>query len=114
MEPGYRVLAAELAMEWIGSIRDDSKPFLAVVWFGSPHAPHRASPEDEQLYADQPKALRHFFGEISGMDRAFGRIRDGLKRLGLRNNTVLWYCSDNGALPKVGSTYGYRGHKASV
>ena len=23
-------------------------------------------------------------------------------------------CSDNGALPKVGSTYGYRGHKASV
>ena len=108
------MLAAELAMEWIDSIRDDSKPFLAVVWFGSPHAPHRASPEDEQLYADQPKALRHFFGEISGMDRAFGRIRDGLKRLGLRNNTVLWYCSDNGALPKVGSTYGYRGHKASV
>jgi arylsulfatase A-like enzyme len=48
------------------------------------------------------------------MDRAFGRIRGELKELGLRDNTILWYCSDNGALPKVGSSGGRRGQKASI
>jgi arylsulfatase len=48
------------------------------------------------------------------MDRAFGRIRKELKDLGLRDNTVLWYCSDNGALPKVGSSGGRRGQKATI
>jgi arylsulfatase A-like enzyme len=33
--------------------------------------------------------------------------------LGLRDNTILWYCSDNGGLPNVGTTGG-RGRKAQV
>jgi arylsulfatase A-like enzyme len=37
-----------------------------------------------------------------------------LKELGLRDNTVLWYCSDNGALPKVGSSGGRRGQKGAI
>ena len=30
------------------------------------------------------------------------------------DNTILWYCSDNGALPGVGSTGGHRGNKGKV
>ena len=42
------------------------------------------------------------------------RLRDALRDLGIRDNTILWYCSDNGALPKVGSTGGHRGNKGKV
>jgi hypothetical protein len=90
------------------------KPFLAVVWFGSPHGPHQALDIDREAYADLPKQDQHFLGEITGMDRAFGKLRAEIKDLGIRDNTILWYNSDNGALPKVGSTGGHRGYKGKV
>jgi arylsulfatase A-like enzyme len=58
--------------------------------------------------------MQNFLGELTGMDRAFGKLRDSLTEMGIRENTILWYCSDNGALPKVGSTGGFRGHKGKV
>jgi arylsulfatase A-like enzyme len=108
------VIAADAANEWIRERAKSDDPFFAVVWFGSPHSPHRAIEADRQLYSDQPKALQNFYGEITGMDRAFGSIRAQLESLGIRQNTILWYCSDNGALPGVGSTGGMRGHKGQV
>ena len=107
-------ITAELAMKFIRASAAKKEPFLAVVWFGSPHAPHQALPDDRKPYADRPAAEANFLGEITAMDRAFGKIRTELKDLGLTNDTILWYCSDNGALPKVGSTGGRRGFKGQV
>ncbi|WP_417735055.1 sulfatase-like hydrolase/transferase [Rosistilla oblonga] len=107
-------IAVDAAMQWIDDVREKPEPFLAVVWFGSPHVPHQAAPEDSALYKDQNKRMREFLGEVTGMDRAFGKLRDGLGERGLRENTILWYCSDNGALPRVGSTGGHRGLKGKV
>ena len=90
------------------------KPIFAVVWFGSPHGPHRAVDQDRAHYQKLPERDQNFLGEITGMDRAFGRLREKLEHYGIRENTVLWYCSDNGALPKVGSTGGHRGSKGKV
>jgi arylsulfatase A-like enzyme len=108
------MVTADAALQWITEQTKGDQPFLAVVWFGSPHGPHQAVEQDRALYADQPKNLQHFYGEITGMDRAFGKLRDALGPLGIRDNTILWYCSDNGALPRVGSTGGHRGHKGKV
>jgi len=47
------------------------------------------------------------------MDRAFGKLRKELRTLGIHENTLLWYCSDNGGLPKVGATGG-RGNKGNI
>ncbi|MFK7818215.1 MAG: sulfatase [Planctomycetaceae bacterium] len=107
-------VAVDAALDWMKTVQTDDQPFLAVVWFGSPHLPHRAIPEDKALYADQPKKMQDFLGELTGMDRAFGKLRDSLDEMGIRENTILWYCSDNGALPRVGSTGGFRGHKGKV
>ena len=108
------IVTADAAIDWIRKSAKGDSPFLAVVWFGSPHGPHRAVEQDRALYDDQPKPSQHFLGEVTGMDRAFGKLRDELKTLGIRDNTILWYCSDNGALPKVGSTGGFRGNKGKV
>ncbi|MFH1923294.1 MAG: sulfatase-like hydrolase/transferase, partial [Planctomycetota bacterium] len=108
------MVTVDAALGFIRRSVVEKKPFFAVVWFGSPHGPHQAVEEDRLLYADQPKPLQHFYGEVTGMDRAFGKLRDEVGSLGIRENTVLWYCSDNGALPRVGSTGGHRGNKGQV
>ncbi|MBW7995660.1 MAG: sulfatase-like hydrolase/transferase [Candidatus Glassbacteria bacterium] len=107
------IVTAEAALEFIRRHSGGDRPFLAVVWFGSPHGPHEAVDEDRRHYLDQPEELQHFYGEITGMDRAFGKLRSELGKLGIRNNTILWYCSDNGGLPRIGSTGG-RGYKGQI
>ncbi len=114
MEGESSMLAVDAAIEFIRDANDAGKPFLAVVWFGSPHSPHQAFDEDREPYADLPKRDQHFLGEVTGMDRAFGKLRGEIKNLGIRDNTILWYTSDNGALPKVGATGGHRGNKGKV
>ena len=108
------MIAVDAAIDFIRKSVADERRFLAVVWFGSPHGPHQAVEEDRRPYADQPEKFQHFYGEITGMDRAFGKLRGELASLGIQENTVLWYCSDNGALPRVGSTGGHRGNKGKV
>lgn len=107
-------VTADLALKFISACASERRRFLAVVWFGSPHDPHRALEADRRRYEGLPEKDRNYLGEISAMDRAFGRLRDGIRELGIRDDTVLWYCSDNGALPKVGSSGGRRGHKGTV
>ncbi|MHC4738709.1 MAG: sulfatase-like hydrolase/transferase [Planctomycetota bacterium] len=107
------IVTVDAALEFIRKHADADKPFLAVIWFGSPHSPHKAVEQDRKLYDGQPEKLRNFYGEITGMDRAFGKLRKEIQTLGIRENTILWFCSDNGGLPKVGSTGG-RGNKAKI
>ena len=108
------MVTVDAALEWIRGQAGSDNPFLAVVWFGSPHSPHRALDRDRKAYADQPLRNQHFLGEVTGMDRAFGKLRDALGPLGIRENTILWYCSDNGALPRVGSAGPFRGRKGQI
>lgn len=105
------IIAADAAIEFIRSQSAKATPFLAVVWFGSPHGPHRAAPEDRRLYADQGKQA-DWLGEISGLDRAVGKIRAALRDLEIQENTLFWYTSDNGGLKTESS--GGRGKKGSI
>lgn len=106
------MVTVDAALAFIRKQAKGPKPFLAVVWFGSPHNPHQAAEEFREPYADQGKK-QDFLGEITGMDAAFGKLRAELRTLGIHENTLLWYCSDNGGLPGLGSTGG-RGHKGQV
>ena len=107
------MVTVDAAVEFIRKHTETSTPFLAVVWFGSPHQPHEALQQDRELYSEQPANLQHFYGEITAMDSAFGKLRKEIKTLGIRENTILWYCSDNGGLRNVGSTGG-RGNKGQI
>lgn len=106
-------VTVDAALDFIRVTTARKQPFLAVVWFGSPHAPHQAIEKDLQLYRDQPEKPQHFYGEITAMDRAIGNLRRELRNLGIAGNTLLWYNSDNGAIP-VGSTGGLSGAKGDL
>ncbi len=107
------MLTMDAALEFIQKHEKGEKPYFAVIWFGSPHLPHRAAEEDRSLYQDLSPELQNFYGEITGMDRAMGKLHILLKSIESYENTILWYCSDNGGLPQGGSTGG-RGHKGHI
>jgi len=107
------MVTVELALKFIDKAAQKKTPFLAVIWFGNPHTPHRALPHLQKLYPDQPKKLQNYYGEITGIDQSMGHLRKELRKRGLAGNTLLWYTSDNGAR-RPGSTGGLRGQKGSV
>ncbi|MEY3172324.1 MAG: hypothetical protein RLZZ436_237 [Planctomycetota bacterium] len=102
------------ALKFIRRQAEKQQPFLAVVWFGNPHVPHEALPADKQPYADLPADLQNYYGEITGIDRNLGKLRAALQELQLTENTLLWYCSDNGGAAGPRSTGNLRGSKGTL
>ena len=103
------------ALKFIGTAAEQKKPFLAVIWFGSPHAPHQPLPEDLKVAGGSA-----YYGEMIGVDRSMGRLRAGLRRFGIAENTMLWFSSDNGGWldPKKPDAHGtnsdLRGRKGDM
>jgi len=102
------------ALKFIREKAGTGKPFFAVVWFGSPHVPHEALPADKALYAGLPEEDQNYYGEITAVDRSVGRIRAALRELGVAENTLLWYNSDNGGAAGLKSTGNLRGKKSTL
>jgi arylsulfatase A-like enzyme len=108
-------VTVKAALEFIRKSAATKQPFLAVIWFGNPHNPHVATEELKALYPDATKAEQNYFGEITGIDRAMGLLRKELRDIGVADNTLLWYTSDNGQQgSSPGSSGGLRGAKASL
>lgn len=102
------------ALAFIRKKAATSAPFFAVVWFGSPHVPHDALPADKAAYAMLPEASQNYYGEITAVDRNVGRLRQTLRDLNTADNTLLWYCSDNGGHEGPKSTGFLRGEKGTL
>jgi arylsulfatase A-like enzyme len=105
-------VTVDAALEFIEAASKADKPFVAVVWFGNPHTPHVALDDLKKPYAELSPEMQNYWGEITGIDRAVGKLRRRLRELNLADDTLLWYTSDNGAA-KPGSTGGLRGMKGS-
>jgi arylsulfatase A-like enzyme len=102
------------AVKFIKAQAAAKKPFLAVVWYGNPHVPHEALPADKAAYSTLPEKDQNYYGEITGIDRSVGRLRGTLRELGVANDTLLWYCSDNGGAAGPNSTGHLRGNKGTL
>ncbi|MDA0765368.1 MAG: sulfatase-like hydrolase/transferase [Verrucomicrobia bacterium] len=104
------------ALKFIGKNAKAEAPFLAVIWFGSPHVPLEPTAADLEAAGGSP-----YYGEMIGVDRSMGTLRDGLRKLGIADNTLLWFNSDNGAWvdekaapDAFGSNGVLRGHKGEL
>ncbi|RCW36818.1 sulfatase [Marinilabilia salmonicolor] len=117
------------AIEFIKKSKAQNKPFLTVVWFGSPHEPYKALPEDMALYNNLPDSLNNRkvritsletgkgvsrplgdvlqerYAEITAMDRAIGKLRTYLEKNNLKENTMFMYVGDNGTPGSAGHAY---------
>ena len=104
------------AMKFISASIKKNAPFLAVIWDGSPHSPWVASEADRKPFGELNDKSQHHYGELVAFDRALGVLRKGLRDLGAADDTLVWYCSDNGGLPGIRpeTVGGLRGNKGSV
>ncbi|QDT11639.1 sulfatase [Planctomycetes bacterium K23_9] len=131
------VIIAE-TIQFLDQTRKQDTPFFAVVWFGSPHEPYSGLEKDLSLYDDIPAkyagksvkltsnetgrptkrplgdVLRERYAEITAMDRSIGTLRDWLSDHQLRDDTLLWYCGDNGTSSDGIVTSPFRGRKGNV
>jgi arylsulfatase A-like enzyme len=87
----------------------NSKPFFAVIWFHAPHAPVVGGPKYRRMYSQYSEDQQHYYGCITALDEQVGRLRNELRKLGIADNTMLWFCSDNGPEGKDGKTGRHRG-----
>ncbi|MDO8544902.1 MAG: sulfatase-like hydrolase/transferase [Opitutaceae bacterium] len=104
------------ALKFITRNRDSGKPIFAMIWYGSPHAPFAAAPGDKKTFGELERLSQDHYGELVAMDRSIGTLRQGLRKLGIADNTLVWFNSDNGGLPEVkpSSVGELRGFKNSV
>lgn len=90
-------------------------PFFSVVWFHAPHLPCVAGPEHVAPYKDLDLQQRNYYGCITAMDEQVGRLVDYLKSKQVYDNTIIFFCSDNGPeLETPGSPGGFKGKKRSL
>ena len=105
------------AIPFIQDAVKEKKPFFSVIWFHAPHEPVVAGPKFLEMYKGQPEEDQHYYGCITALDEQVGRLRAELEKLGVSDNTMIWFCSDNGPTSnnsKGRSTGGLSGCKRSL
>jgi len=93
--------------------KDPSKPFFINVNFMKVHQPNLPAPEFEHKSLSKSK----YADSVVELDARIGRIMDELRKLGLDQNTLVFYTTDNGAWQDVYPDAGYtpfRGTKGTV
>ena len=121
-EPGYVTdCITDDALGYLDQTSQTDTPFYLSVHYTAPHSPwiNEHPKELTDLYKDCPfddipqgfirsdavyrytkedarQALVGYYAAVTGMDRGIGKIIDKLEALGLRENTVIFFCADNG------------------
>jgi arylsulfatase B len=91
------------------------KPWLVYVPFNAPHSPFQAKDEDLKKYEHLKPAHRTYAAMVDSMDQAIGKILAAVDARSDADNTLVLFFSDNGGIPKVGSSNGpYREGKLTV
>ncbi|MFN5867988.1 MAG: arylsulfatase, partial [Akkermansiaceae bacterium] len=84
------------ASRYVEKKRD--KPFFLYLATNAPHSPHNVSDAYAKPYRDAgiPDELAKYYGMITNIDENLGRFRKKLTDLGLAENTLLIFMTDNG------------------
>ena len=90
-------------------------PFFTTVWTHAPHLPVVASTYYRNKYKDLSLKEQLYYGAITALDDQIGRLWQTIEEQGIQNNTMIWFCSDNGPENKTpGSTGTFRERKRSL
>ena len=90
------------------------KPFLAYTSLNAPHGPLHCPQKYLDLYKDQKNNIAAFFGMITNIDENVGKTRKLIKELGIEENTIFIFTTDNGtATGRNIFNAGMRGGKGS-
>jgi arylsulfatase B len=114
-DSGYATdLLGEEAVRFIASAAA-GEPWLLYVPFNAPHSPFQAKDADLKKYPQLQGDRQAYAAMVDSMDQAIGRILAAVEARADAANTLILFFSDNGGIPRVGSSNGpYRGAKLTV
>ncbi len=123
----FTELIAEHAVDFVRRAAQDDRPFFLYVPFNAPHYPMHAPQKYLDRFPELPWDRRIMAAMLSAVDDGVGAIMAELERHGLRENTCVFFMSDNGPSretrnwldgtrdPYYGGTAGkLKGHKFSL
>lgn len=119
-EEGYLTeLITDRSIDFLATAKD--KPFFLYVAHGAPHYPFQGPNDkadrtvngDFSVYGSRQDVENAYAEMITSLDENVGRLMTYLKTNGLLENTLVIFCSDNGA-PKIGSNAPWAGHKGQL
>ncbi len=96
--------------------RHQTEPFFLYLAYNAPHAPMQASEEYLQRFPNiKNQKRRTYAAMVSAVDDGVGRLLARLRELGLEENTLVCFLSDNGGPTDANASNNYplRGGKGS-
>ena len=108
----------DLALDQIDAFAADGGPFFLFLSHYAPHIPLAAPAALVDRYAAKPPSGGQddpvYAAMIDSLDTSLGRVLDELERLGLRENTIFIFASDNGGSPLATSNFPLSGFKGRL
>ena len=117
VEGWYCDVIVDKASDWLKNKRNKEKPFFMYVSTHEPHTPIEPPSKYSQVYnnpqvdeleknvnygqvtrpeKDISENKKEYYGTVNQLDDAFGRLMSTLDDLGLKENTLVVFTSDNG------------------
>src|SRR5271169_503932 len=111
--PFFDRYVEKASLDYLDSVGKSGKPFLMSVNFMKVHQPNMPDPD----YIGKSMAKSKFADSVVELDARVGRIMDKVRELGIADNTLIIFTTDNGAWQDVYPDAGYtpfRGTKGTV
>jgi len=89
-------ICTDEAINYIKKNNKSDDPFMLMLCYSNPHAPLDAP--DNKIFnsKDWPEDMKTYASMIYQLDKSVERIKQTLIQEGLSDNTILFFCSDNG------------------
>lgn len=112
--PNSKVIM-DRVLAFVDASRVSKKSFFTTIWFHTPHLPVVASQKYREIYSGISYEKQLYYGSITAMDEQVGRLWEHLESIGEADNTMIWFCSDNGPERQTpGSAGPFRERKRSL
>jgi arylsulfatase A-like enzyme len=101
--PFFDRYVEKASLDYLDQVGKSGKPFLMSVNFMKVHQPNMPDPD----YIGKSEAKSKFADSIVELDARVGHIMDKVRALGIENNTLIIFTTDNGAWQDVYPDAGY-------
>jgi arylsulfatase I/J len=96
-EPGYDTELFGADAVRVIKEHDASSPLFLYLAFTAPHTPYQSPKKYQDMYPGIADPLRRTYaGQITAMDDQIGAVIDALEKRNMRDNTLIFFVSDNG------------------
>lgn len=100
-QEGYRLdVQTDAAIEFIK--KNSEKPFFFYLSYFAPHVPLEATKKYLDRFPEEmPIRRKYCLAMLSAIDDGIGKIKQTLRKMGVEENTIIFFISDNGAPLKI-------------